>query len=160
MFSREWRKLTIELLQRGMNRRGGRRNPLRIARGEEKARPPEPRTGTQNRLGIYRPGHPPARRAAGQLKLRLGPFYRRAWGRPSKQNRVVLLQDQAGSGATGAGGVIVDHSSLIRTEHPLTRPADYLGRGRYNEVDRGNKAVTGPHEGVASLRALGKDIID
>ena len=46
------------------------------------------------------------------------------------------LQGEAGVGATGAGGVIVDHASLIRAEHPLTRPADDLGSARDDEAER------------------------
>ena len=70
------------------------------------------------------------------------------------------LQGEAGVGATGAGGVIVDHARVIRTVHQLTRPADYLGRGGDDESDRRNGAVTCPHEGVAGLSSLGKDVID
>src|SRR3979411_404656 len=39
----------------------------------------------------------------------------------SMQDWKKLLQGEAGVGATGARGVIVDHAGLIRTEHPLTR---------------------------------------
>src|SRR6266566_9264349 len=72
----------------------------------------------------------------------------------------MLLQDQAGVSATGAGGVIVDHARVIRTVHLLTRPADYLGRGGDGGSDRRNGAVTCPHEGVSGLPSLGKDVID
>src|SRR5205823_11481407 len=71
-----------------------------------------------------------------------------------------LLQDEAVAGAAGTGRVIVDHSSLIRTEHPLTRPTDYLRCGHDSKSDRRNEAVTCPLEGVAGLRALGKSVID
>ena len=52
------------------------------------------------------------------------------------------LQDEAGAGATGAGEIIVDQASLIRTEHALTRPADDLGCARDDEAERRNGAVT------------------
>src|SRR5438477_11615372 len=88
-----------------------------------------------------KPGLPAGKEAASEIGIR-------------------LLQDQAGVGATGAGGVIVDHARVIRTVHQLTRPADYLGRGGDDESDRRNGAVTCPHEGVARLPALGKEVID
>jgi len=70
------------------------------------------------------------------------------------------LQGEAGVGATGAGGVIVDHASLIRAEHPLTRPADDLGSARDDEAERRNGAVTCPRKAVAGLITLCKNIID
>lgn len=70
------------------------------------------------------------------------------------------LQDEAGVGATGAGGVVVDHASLIRTVHQLTRPADDLGCARDDETERRNSAVTCPHKVVAGFVALGKSAID
>ena len=72
----------------------------------------------------------------------------------------MLLQDEAGVGATGAGGVIVDQASLIRAEHPLTRPANGLGRARDDEAYRWSGAVTCPHKVVAGLVAIGKVVID
>ena len=71
-----------------------------------------------------------------------------------------LLQDEAGVGATGAGGIIVDHARLIRTEHPLARRADGLRCARDDVGDRRNGAVPRQHEGVAGLVALGKTVID
>ena len=72
----------------------------------------------------------------------------------------MLLQDEAGAGTTRAGGIIVNHAGLIRTEHPLPRPADGLGCARDDEADRWNSAVTCPPKVVAGLDALGKTVID
>jgi len=54
----------------------------------------------------------------------------------------------------------VDHAGLIRTEHPLTRRADGLGRARNEEAERRNGAVTCPDQVVAGLDAQGKTVID
>src|SRR5207253_10093820 len=64
-----------------------------------------------------KPGLPAGKEAASEIGIR-------------------LLQDQAGVGATGAGGAIVDHARVIRTGQQLSRPARYLARGAAGESER------------------------
>ncbi len=72
------------------------------------------------------------------------------WRRPSELGRQeISLQGEAGVGATGAGGVIVDHASLIRTVHQLARRADGLWCARDDEAERRNGPITRQHEKVA-----------
>jgi hypothetical protein len=64
-------------------------------------------------------------------RLKLESRVPQAGNRVYSQGREMLLQNEAGDGAVGAGGVVVDDAGLVGAEHALTGRADDLGRAGY-----------------------------
>src|SRR5208283_3570159 len=71
----------------------------------------------------------------------------------------ILLERQAGAGATSAGGGKADDTCHVRAEHALTGGANRDWRAGDRIADRRRITVARPSEFIAALRAARQNLV-